>query len=349
MPSRYARAMSRVAVIIVSAFLFQACNDQAKPSEPPTDESMVWLPGGEFVMGSEDQDALPDESPPHRVRISGFWIDRHEVTNRDFAAFVADSGYVTTAERAPTLTEVMGQLPPGATPPAPETLVPGALVFASPPQTNDGAILELSWWRWVPGASWRHPLGPDHSIEGLDDHPVVQVSWDDAAAYAAWADKALPTEAEWEYAARGGLARAHYVWGDEKRPQGPYPANIWQGSFPRHNALEDGHAGTAPVESYAPNGYGLFDMSGNVWEWVADWYRPDTYTRRAAGGAIAIDPQGPDESYDPQEPYAAKRVTRGGSFLCADSYCIGYRPSARMKTSFDTGLCHTGFRCVRRP
>lgn len=308
---------------------------EVAPSAAP--EGMLWIPGGEFTMGSTD--GLPDERPPHRVRVSGFFLDATEVTNAQFRAFVEATGYVTIAERPLDADELMRQAGPGAQRPKPEDLQPGALVLDQA-QTNGW------WWKWQPGASWRKPdgvnaLGPEH-----DTLPVVQVAWDDARAYCEWAGKRLPTEAEWEYAARGGLERQRYVWGADKNPGGAHLANIWQGRFPEHNRVEDGFFGAAPVKSFPPNGFGLYDMSGNVWEWVSDWYRPDTYAKR---GELSVDPTGPESSYDPQEPNPPKRVNRGGSFLCSDNYCIGYRPSARMKSSPDTGLFHTGFRCALTP
>ncbi|MEZ5962961.1 MAG: formylglycine-generating enzyme family protein [Planctomycetota bacterium] len=316
-----------------------------QPSAPP---GMVWVPGGEFTMGGDTSDAKGDERPPHRVRVGGFFMDATEVTNAQFRAFVEATSYVTTAERAPELDEIMKQLPPATPPPPPDALVPGALVFEPPPD----ASLDMhphTWWRYVPGADWRHPFGPDSSIEGKDDHPVVQVSFDDALAYAHWAGKRLPTEAEWERAARGGTDDMPYVWGNERIPPGcdHAPANLWDGEFPQKNLLRDGFARSAPVRSYPPNPFGLYDMAGNVWEWCADWYRPDTYAERARASDTAVDPKGPPASFDPDEPTVPKRVTRGGSFLCSDVYCRGFRPSARMKTSADTGLCHTGFRCVQ--
>jgi formylglycine-generating enzyme len=304
---------------------------------PTTPSGMVWIAGGEFTMGSTD--GLADEVPPHRVRVSGFFMDETEVTNAQFRAFVEATKYVTTAERAPTVEEILAESPPGTPPPPKEMLVAGSLVF-------DPTMANGWWWKWQPGACWRKPDGVHELTPAMDAHPVVQVSWDDAAAYCAWAGKRLPTEAEWEFAARGGLKQQRYAWGAEKTPGGKWLANIWQGQFPETNTQADGFARTAPVRSFAPNGYGLFDMSGNVWEWTSDWYRPDAYAKTQDG---ALDPKGPESSFDPDEPSAKKRVTRGGSFLCSDSYCIGYRPSARMKTSVDTGLFHTGFRCVVTP
>ncbi len=312
---------------------------------PDSPRGMVLVPGGEFTMGSDAADALADEHPAHRVRVAAFYMDATEVTNAQFAAFVQATGYVTTAERVPDLAELMRQVPPGTPDPPKETLVPGALVFVPPPD----ATLDQhphTWWQFIAGANWRHPGGPSTSIDQKPDHPVVQVSFDDARAYAKWANKRLPTEAEWERAARGGLERKPYVWGDAREPDARRPpANLWDGAFPRENALRDGYATTAPVRSYPANVYGLFDMAGNVWEWCADWYRPDCYPARASKGVI-VDPRGPTDSFDPNEPTVPKRVTRGGSFLCSDVYCCGFRPSARMKTSADTGLVHTGFRCV---
>ncbi|MEM7199758.1 MAG: formylglycine-generating enzyme family protein [Planctomycetota bacterium] len=294
-------------------------------------EDMVWIAGGTFQMGSTE--GFADEQPVHEVALDGFWIDVHEVTNAQFGAFVAATGYVTVAERQPTAADF-----PGA---AAEDLVPGSLVFRAPDHAVSLADF-AQWWHWEPGACWRHPEGPDSDLDGRAQHPVVHVCWEDADAYAQWAGKRLPTEAEWEYAARGGLDAAAYCWGAERVPNGVWHTNIWQGKFPTANDATDGYVRTAPVGSFPPNGYGLHDMSGNVWEWCADWYRPDYYAK-----SVGANPPGPDQSFDPMEPGMPKRVTRGGSFLCSDVYCTGYRPSARMKTSPDTGLCHTGFRCVK--
>jgi sulfatase modifying factor 1 len=311
---------------------------------PQAPVAMVWIPAGEFVMGSRDRYARPDEQPLHTVRLDGFWISRTPVTNDQFSEFVKATGYRTTAERAPTVEEILSQAPPGMPPPPAEMLVPSSLVF-KPPREPVSLHNPLVWWEWKAGADWQHPEGPGSSIEGRGDHPVVHVSWDDAQAYCQWAGLRLPTEAEWEYAARGGLDQEMYVWGREPVDQGAQKLNIWQGRFPVLNTAEDGFITTSPVATFPPNGYGLFDMAGNVWEWVGDWYRPDTYSQNARNG-VAVNPQGPASSFDPDEPHTSKRITRGGSFLCNDSYCSGYRPSARMKTSPDTSLVHTGFRCV---
>ncbi|MPY86795.1 MAG: SUMF1/EgtB/PvdO family nonheme iron enzyme [Luteitalea sp.] len=291
---------------------------------------MVRIPAGNFWMGSEQ--GHPDERPVRHVKVDGFWIDRTPVTNARFAGFVDATDYVTTAERPLDPADF-----PGA---PPEELVPGAVLFKKP---KLGTRLDsyYPWWTYEPGASWRHPEGPETTLDGREQHPVVAVSWDDAVAFCKWEDKRLPTEAEWEYAARGGLERQRYVWGDEVAPGGRSQANTWQGTFPVRNTVDDGYRSTSPVGSFAPNGYGLYDMAGNVWEWTRDWYRPDYYSN-----APAVNPTGPESSFDPDEPGIAKRVIRGGSFLCAPNYCTGYRPSARMKTSPDTGSSHTGFRCV---
>lgn len=308
-------------------------------------DGMVWIPPGEFMMGGVGPVARPDEFPQHHVRLDGFWISRAPITNNEFQRFVEATGYVTTAERAPTVEEVLSQCPPGTPPPPAEMLVASSLVF-KPTKIPVPLNNPLVWWEWKQGADWRHPQGPDSSIEGKGNHPAVHVSWDDAQAYCKWAGGRLPTEAEWEYAARDGLEQKMYVWGNEPADQdGKWKCNIWQGRFPVTNTAEDGFVATSPVGSFPPNGYGLSDMAGNVWEWVNDWYRPDTYSQDATN-EVTVNPPGPASSYDPEEPYAPKRVTRGGSFLCNDQYCSGYRPSARMKTSPDTSLVHTGFRCV---
>jgi formylglycine-generating enzyme len=310
----------------------------------PGHPGMVRIPGGEFTMGTDSELGRPEEKPAHRVRVDGFWMDQTEVTNAQFRAFVEATGYVTTAERPPSLEEIMSQSPPGTPPPPAEKLVPGSLVFT--PTAGPVDLSDFSqWWTWTPGADWRHPEGPGSTIAGRDDHPVVHVSWDDANAYAAWAGKRLPTEAEWEFAARGGLDGKPYVWGDRSPAEAIPPANIWQGEFPYRNTADDGFVRTAPVKSFPANGYGLNAMSGNVWEWCADWYDRALYRRRA-GNVAVVNPIVSERIPDPAAPYAPQRAQRGGSFLCNDGYCSRYRPSARHGGSPDTGMSHVGFRCA---
>jgi formylglycine-generating enzyme required for sulfatase activity len=296
---------------------------------------MVWISPGEFWMGDPE---FPDAQPVHRVRLDGFWIDRTEVTNDDFAAFVIATGYVSVAERA---------LNPKDFPGAPlESLVPGSVVFSAPAH-EVSLHNHFEWWTYLKGASWRHPEGPESSLEGRGHHPVVHVAWADANAYAAWAGKRLPTEAEWEYAARGGLDRQPCTWGAAIRQAGAtgrYLANTFQGQFPRENTGDDGFVGAAPVASFPPNGYGLYDMAGNVWEWCSDWYRHDTFALGSAG--VSVNPVGPSEGFDPSEKGVSKRVMKGGSYLCCDEYCARYRPGGRGKGEPDTGTNHLGFRCV---
>jgi formylglycine-generating enzyme required for sulfatase activity len=313
---------------------------------PPSPPGMVWVPGGEFTMGTDSTGAWPDERPAHRVRVDGFWIDQTEVTNAQFRAFVESTGYVTTAEKPIDADAVLRQLKPGTPRPPAERLLPGSLVFhmtVGPVDLRDYS----RWWTWTPGACWKHPEGPGSSIDGKDEHPVVHVSWDDAVAYAKWAGKRLPTEAEWEFAARGGLDNKPYAWGDDPPGAGgKWQANIWQGDFPWRNTAADGFAGTAPVKSYPPNGYGLYDMAGNAWEWCADWYQLDLYQQRAGTGVI-VNPTGPASPSEAVWPNVPRRVQKGGSFLCSDEYCSRYRPSARHGGPPDTGMSHVGFRCVK--
>jgi formylglycine-generating enzyme required for sulfatase activity len=318
-------------------------NSAAPPGSAP--EGMVWIPGGEFSMGARDprgmehggHDGMEDARPIHRIYVDGFWMDRTEVTNRQFEAFVRSTGYVTIAERAPTAEEF-----PGA---PPENLVAGSVVF-TPPDHSVPLNDHYQWWRYVDGASWRHPAGPGSDLKGREDYAVVHIAYPDALAYAGWAGKRLPTEAEWEFAARGGLSGKVYAWGDEFQPSGSWMANTHQGSFPQEDRAEDGYRGEAPVGRFPPNGYGLVDIAGNVWEWCSDWYRPDTYARLAAAG-VARNPQGPDEPFDPAEPNEKKRVHRGGSFLCTELYCTRYMIGTRGKGEVTTGSDHLGFRCVK--
>ena len=329
-------------------------------AEKAAHPGMVWITGGTFRMGADNKQASEDEYPKHTVTVGGFWIDVTEVTNAQFAAFVKATGYVTTAERKPDWEQLKKQLPPGTEKPDESLLVPASLVFSQP----DHAV-SLSdygqWWAWKKGASWKHPHGPGSDIKGKDRNPVVHVSWYDAQAYCKWASKRLPTEAEWEFAARGGLADNVYPWGNETPVNGTVDAgkangavnagkargNFWEGHFPDKNTVGDKFFYSAPVGSFTANGYGLYDMAGNVWEWCADYYNDKYYSTVDRPGGV-VDPKGPDKSYDPEEPYALKRVIRGGSFLCNESYCTGYRVARRMKSTEDSGMEHLGFRCVAR-
>ncbi len=332
-------------------------------TEPP---AMVRIPGGEFTRGS-DNPKMPDAQPRHRVAVDAFWMDATAVTNAEFARFVEATGYVTVAERTPKAEDY-----PGA---PPENLIAGSMVF-TPPSGPVPLDNHLRWWNYLPGANWRHPDGPQSNLRGREKHPVLHIAFDDALAYARWAGKRLPTEAEFEFAARGGLAGKKFTWGDEFKPGGKWMANIWQGRFPYENTVEDGFRATAPVGSFPPNGYGLYDMAGNVWEWCSDWYRADYYQTLVASGGresfsgrpgdgkqtvaedsaalkktpdplVIRNPQGPANSFDPSEPGVAKRVQRGGSYLCTDQYCTAYEAGARGKGAPDTGTNHLGFRCVR--
>ncbi len=305
-------------------------------------EGMVKIPSGTFMMGADNDQASADEYPKHKVTVNAFWMDVNEVTNKDFSKFISATGYKTTAERKPDWEEIKKQLPAGTPKPAEEMLVAASLVFTPTKQSVD--LNDYGqWWRWVPSADWQHPEGPKSSINGKDNYPVIHVSWDDASAYAKWAGKRLPTEAEWEWAARGGLSNSIYPWGNEPINEGKPKANSWQGNFPNLNTKVDGFYGIAPARSFKANGYGLYDMAGNVWEWCADWYRNDYYAQVTKG---AVNPTGPTDSFDPTEPTIPKKVARGGSFMCNDSYCSGYRVARRMKSSADSGMSNMGFRCV---
>ena len=320
---------------------------------------MVWIPGGEFLMGSDHKKAQVNEKPVHRVKVDGFWMDQTHVTNDQFAQFVTATNYRTTAEQIPDWDTIKVQLPPGIPKPPASAFVPGAMVFVG---TKDKVRLDdySQWWAYVPGASWKHPTGPKSNIEGKGNHPVVQVSYVDALAYAKWAGKRLPTEAEWEFAARGGLNQATYAWGDQLEQDGKLPANIWdvrKQAFPvvdtKVSPKAGGAIGTSPVGTYPQNGYGLFDMTGNAWQWAADWYGFNFFAQQAKeyGDKVILNPQGPDQSFDPADagvpPNAPKRVIRGGSFLCNEDYCQSYRPSARRGADPYSPMSHLGFRLVR--
>lgn len=317
------------------------------PPSTSTPEGMVWIPGGEFSMGAADpygneknevgMHATRDSRPIHRVYVDGFWMDKTEVTNAQFTRFIHATGYMTVAERTPRAEDF-----PGA---PPENLVAGSVVF-SPPAQAVPLNNHFQWWSYVKGANWRHPLGPGSDLKGKDQYPVVHIAYEDAMAYAKWAGKRLPTEAEWEFAARGGLSGKVYPWGDELKIGGKWMANSHQGHFPHQDTGEDQYTGIGPVAKFPPNGYGLYDVAGNVWEWTSDWYRPDYYARLAMAGGMARNPEGPDSSFDPTEPGEKKRVHRGGSFLCTDQYCSRYMVGTRGKGEITTGTNHLGFRCV---
>jgi len=301
--------------------------------------AMEWVPGGAFLMGSDRH--YREEAPRHPERVDGFWMDRWPVTNAMFRRFVEETGYVTQAEVPPDAAQY-----PGADP---SLLVPASVVFV-PPAGRVDLRNHFNWWAYVPGADWRHPKGPESSLAGLDDHPVVHVGFDDAGAYARWAGKELPTEAEWEFAARGGLDGAEYAWGDQLEPDGKQRANTWQGEFPIQNLRTDGYEGTSPVGSFPANGWGLYDLIGNVWEWTTDWYAPQHEVHRGSACCGAADEQRAKALS--QDPCVAlpipRKVMKGGSFLCAPNYCRRYRPAARMPQAIDTTTCHLGFRCVVR-
>jgi sulfatase modifying factor 1 len=307
----------------------------------PAGTQMLWIPGGTFRMGSDHH--YPEEAPVHRVTVDGFWMDRTPVTNRQFREFVRATGHVTFAERQPDPKDYPRALP--------HLLKPGSLVF-NPPNYPVDLRNWGQWWAYIFGANWRRPYGPGSSIKGLDDHPVVHVAYPDAEAYAAWAGKSLPTEAEWEFAARGGLDGAEFAWGDEFTPGGRHMANTWQGAFPFRNSREDGFELTSPVRTYPPNGYGLYDTIGNVWEWTSDWYVPKHSTDAPKACCIPENPRGgrEDQSYDPCQPETPipRKVLKGGSHLCAPSYCRRYRPAARHPQPVDSSMSHVGFSCISR-
>lgn len=319
-------------------------NDNSKPGHPV--EGMVWIPAGEFMMGADNSQASQDEYPEHTVAINGFWMDATEVTNRQFAEFIHATGYITLAERKPEWEEIKKSLPTGTPKPVDSLLQAGALVF-SPPDHPVPLDDPSQWWKWLYGANWKHPQGPGSSITGKENYPVVQICWYDAMAYCKWARKRLPTEAEWEWAARGNKSNMIYPWGNEPIDNGQPRANYFQGNFPHGMINRDGFERLSPARSFPANGFGLFDMSGNAWEWCSDWYAADYYQELAHRKKITRNPIGPDKSFDFQQPFTPVKVLRGGSFLCNDSYCSGYRVARRMKSSPDTGLEHTGFRCVK--
>ncbi len=340
--------LATVAILIASA----ACGSKPESRAAPPDAvaevnatpapgavpaGMVWVPGGTFWMGCQNC-GMPDAVPTHLVAVDGFWMDRSPVTNAEFERFVSATGYVTVAERP---------LDPRDFPGVPqEQLLAGSSVFSP---TNVAVSLDnpLQWWRYTAGANWKRPDGPRSDLRGRSSHPVVHIAFDDAVAYAKWSNKRLPTEAEFEFAARGGLDRNHYPWGNELSPDGKAVANTWQGRFPARDEGGDGYSGTSPVTAFPPNGFGLYDMGGNVWQWCADWYRPDAYAQRVTVDGVVKNPQGPSASLDPQEPGAAKRVLRGGSYLCTDQYCARYLVGSRGKAEVNSGASNLGFRLTR--
>jgi len=344
---------SRIVAATCFALISFQCKDKADNNELADSSSgtsapagMVWIPGGEFLMGgdpaSEGICGMPgiisDAAPVHQVYVDGFYMDKTEVTNEEFEKFVKATGYVTVAERTPTKEEF---------PTAPiENLIAGSVIFTA---TSKPVPLDnhFQWWRYQRGANWRHPDGPESDLKNRGKNPVVHVAYPDAEAYAKWAGKRLPTEAEWELAARGGRPGELYSWGNDLKPGGKWMANIYQGQFPVKDIGDDGFKGIAPVAQFPANRFGLYDMAGNVWEWCSDWYRNDYYAQLAASGTVTRNPQGPDTPYDPSEPTEKKRVHRGGSFLCTDQYCTRYMVGTRGKGEVNTGTNHLGFRCVK--
>ncbi|NKI27148.1 formylglycine-generating enzyme family protein [Arenibacter sp. 6A1] len=318
-----------------------------KPSNIKTPKGMVWIPGGEFIQGAVPQDkiAMAHEKPAHRVAVDGFFMDVTEVTNAQFSKFVNETGYITVAERAIDWEEMKTQVPEGTPKPHDSILQPGSLTFKKTKNSVPNLFDFSQWWNWTVGANWKQPNGPGSSIKGKDNEPVVQVAYEDALAYCKWANRRLPTEAEWERAARGKKEASIYFWGDEDTVLSQM-ANTWEGEFPVNNSKSDGFEARAKVGSYPPNEFGLYDMAGNVWEWTSDWYNVNYYQELLTSQQPIVNPKGAATAYNPNSPYAKEKVMKGGSFLCNASYCASYRISARMASSLDSSLEHLGFRTV---
>ena len=317
-------------------------NKKSQNTKPLVKDGMVFIKGGEFMMGGDGEQANQDELPKHKVIVSSFWMDETEVTNDQFKRFVDETGYVTTAEKSIDWEDIKKIVPQGTPKPHDSLLAPSSLVFFETKTENLSDFTQ--WWKLKRNANWRQPFGENSSIDGKGNHPVVHISWDDAQAYCEWAGKRLPTEAEFEYASRGGVENTLYSWGNEPVDLGNLKANVWEGKFPNNNKIKDEYYYTAPVKSFKPNKYGLYDIAGNVWEWCFDWYHYNYY--KMVENQVSDNPQGPTNSFDPMEPYSPKKVIRGGSFLCNDSYCSGFRNSMRMKSTADSSSLHTGFRTV---
>lgn len=351
-----------ISILSILAISFFGCKNEksntTKPKEanqqaleiPEAPEGMVWIAGGTFEQGAVPQDkiAMPHEKPSHTVYVDGFFIGITEVTNAEFSKFIEDTGYKTVAERAISWEEIKKQLPEGTPKPHDSILQPGSLLFKKAKSSVPNLYDFSQWWEWSIGTNWKHPQGPESTIEGKDNYPVVHVSYEDAEAYCKWAGRRLPTEAEWEYATRANKNGSIYFWGDDTNELSKR-ANSWEGEFPVNNTLADGYERAAPVKSYPPNEFGLYDMAGNVWELTSDWYNLNYYGELAALNTPAINPQGSTKAYNPNNPYLQEKVIRGGSFLCSESYCASYRVSSRMGSSLDSASEHVGFRTVATP